>query len=75
MSNPSDDLRYNGITKRYLKAGKMPQIWLYRYPCGMIGYFIGIDRIAVNSVAKHDKRCKFITCNSYRFSIGGWINV
>lgn len=69
----SDDLRHNGATKQYLKAGKMPKIWLYRYPCGAVGYFIGIDRIAVNRFAKIDKRNKFVNCNCYRYTIGGWI--
>lgn len=52
----------------------MPKIWLYRYPCGSVGYFIGIDRVAINRHKKLDKRFKYVMYNCYRYTIGGWIN-
>jgi hypothetical protein len=52
----------------------MPKLWLYRYPCGKIGYFIGIHKVATKVTGKLDKRHKYVMWNCHRYQIGGWIN-
>lgn len=52
----------------------MPKLWLYRYPCGSVGLFDGINRLAVNRHGRLDKRNKYVMLNCYRYQIGGWIS-